>query len=495
MKKYTRVIALFICAAFSRNLFAYFTMNQNDPAPMFTTLFPYGFLNENFKEREKEGTPDQIDERMRLVLTPFAQKADMARDIEKAKVYAGDVYGRWNMLGLTYGVTPVNSTLPATLQNALNVGAYQDGQPLDYEPYTDTKKNLGFFSVPLKYQKVGFRYRMEIRLISDLVFIFQGGVANIKQIRGMSQTEADIIDTDNPTDPLIVLRGPFIDPGRELQRNTNTSIVTFDDYYGTPTPVGVGPTPAPDIATIERLIMQPYQDIFDEMGLNINNFGATGSEDVYLGLVWRHNFFMNTQNGKEWAPFIVTPFVRVAAVIGVGKEKDQSKIFSLPFGNDGHHGIVFNGGMSFDFYETIEVCWEAGSNHFFKRDIGGMFVPNSELQSGIYPFKTNVTVAPGKVSYFTFSLHAYHFIEKLSFYAEYLFANHSKNTITLLQPDPAFKPESLENITAWKTQLANVAFNYTLAPHLTIGVLWQAPLSRRTAYTTNTIAISLAGTF
>ena len=87
-------------------------------------------------------------------------------------------------------------------------------------------------------------------------------------------------------------------------------------------------------------------------------------------------------------------------------------------------------------------------------------------------------------------MNAYHFIDKLNIYAEYTYLNHGRNTVTLITPDNAFIPSRLEDDTNYKIQMANIGLNYDLSPNTTIGFLWQAPLSQRGTYKTNTFMLS-----
>ena len=167
----------------------------------------------------------------------------------------------------------------------------------------------------------------------------------------------------------------------------------------------------------------------------------------------------------------------------------------MTMGNNGHHGVALLTGFSMDFYETVEVTWAAGTTHFFKRDIPEFYLPTDERQTGVFPFKTDVAYDPGKTWNFSFTMNAHQFLDKLSCYAQYLFINHSKDTITPITEDSAWKPAVLEDQTKWTVQAVNVGFNYHLSPNMRFGFAWQAPIARRGAYKTNTIGLTMAGTF
>jgi len=252
--------------------------------------------------------------------------------------------------------------------------------------------------------------------------------------------------------------------------------------------------------------MEPSEQIFTQMGLNVQDFHETGPEDVFVSLIWRHNKLINGQDNsethdyeyyddEEWEKFILIPFVKLTTGIGMGKKRDNSLAFSLPFSNNGHHSLNITTGFSMDFFNDVEITFDAGATHFFKREIHGMYIPNNERQTGIYPFKTDVNYEPGKTWHMGVAINAYHFIDKVSCYAQYLLVNHSKDSIELIAADSAFKPWVLEDQTKWTVHAANVGFNFDLSPHMTVGCAWQAPLAGRGAYKTHTIMLNLTGTF
>ena len=78
--------------------------------------------------------------------------------------------------------------------------------------------------------------------------------------------------------------------------------------------------------------------------------------------------------------------------------------------------VNFNAGMNFDFVETVEIGTEVGYSHFFKKDFDNYRAPTNVLQSGIFPYSTNVSVQPGDTAYVAGKLAAYHFLDRLSFH-------------------------------------------------------------------------------
>jgi len=473
------------------------TLAQNDFYPMHTTHYPFGFLNVNRKEYEKGLTSKSIFERVQMSASVFGQKAtrghnqDKKHDEEttttasnyKDGVPAGDIYGRWNMLGLLYGNVPTGQTRAALLTTAAAL-TYHDGQRLDHPNYSDTSDWLGHFTIPLEYRKMGARFQFSTRLFNDVIIQLEGGITDLKQ---SYSTFTDLGRTKHTYSDDAAAKTGYSSVTGTTTDLTNANVISNHD-------------------TIETNLMDNHALIFSQMGLGILDFHETAAEDVFLSLIWRHNHHVNNpdddfvhdyeyEDDEEWDKFILTPFLKLSGIIGIGKERDNTKAFSITTGNNGHHGISLTFGFSMDFYKSIEMAWEAGVSNFFKRRISGLYVPTDERQTGVFPFKTDVNYEPGKTWHFSFAMNAHHFTDKLSCFAQYLFVNHGKDSISLVTADSAFKPSVLEDVTKWSVQAANIGLNYDLSPHMSVGFTWQAPITRRGAYKTNCVMFSLTGTF
>jgi hypothetical protein len=452
---------------------------NHDFFPLHSTRYPFGFLNENQKELQKGIAKQSIKEYVQLSASVFGQTASVGRNQDKDLVNLGDVQGRFNMLGLLYGSVPTGQTRPALLTTAAAENYHIGGtRPLSYENFSDTQDLMGHFSVPLKYRKVGARMVFSVRVLDEFVITAEGGVSDIRQ----TYTKFDNIGR---TSVALLNANPETVYGDKTISDENIAL---------------------DLTKIDTYLMEPSGQIFTQMGLNVQDFHETGPEDVFVSLTWRHNKHINNQDDseesdyeysddEEWEKFILTPFVKFTTGIGIGKQKNNALAFSLPFGNNGHHSVNITAGLSMDFYNDIEVTFDAGATHFFNREINGMFIPNNEHQTGIYPFKTDVNYKPGKTWHVGAAINAYHFLDKVSCYAQYIYVNHSKDSIALITADSAFKPWVLEDQTKWTVQAVNIGFNFDLSPYITAGCAWQAPISRRGAYKTNTLMVSLVGTF
>ncbi|MFT6765888.1 MAG: hypothetical protein ACJAZS_000782 [Alteromonas naphthalenivorans] len=458
--KFSIALVLF---AYTCSLQALTTLNYNDVSPPFSSKYHFDFMNEEEKEILKEKDIKGIYERVQISTSFVGQKATRARDVNKVKVFVGDVHGRLNMIGLTYGALPTGQTkVPLiTAAETLNLVTLT-GATVGNDTYSDLNQNFGFFALPVKYRKVAGRFKVSIRLLDDFVLSVQGGVADMKQTLTLYE------DRTTSTNPIDVFKN-----------NINATDANF----------------IIDKSTVDVSIMNKRVQIFTEMGVNGEDWHKTGAEDFSLSLAWRHNFRMNKEEDPEdWARFIFTPHFLLAGTFGVGSAQDPDVLLSLPFGNNKHDAIHLASGFSADFHETIEVSFEAGGTHFFNRTYVTR-VPTSEFQSLLFPYKTTVKVEPGQTWHATFGMNAHHFLDKLSLFAQYSYIQHIKDDIKLVTADTAFIPRRLEDQTTSKVQNARIGFNYDLSPNMSFGFVWQAPIAQRASYKTTTILLSAIMTF
>jgi hypothetical protein len=445
---------------------------RNDPLPPYTTLDPQEYLYTRTKNRMKN-LPIWVDhdERFSFSISPFGQNANKGRNIDNVTVPLGDLNGRWGMIALLYGQLPQGKVLPPTLAaaRAAIFPAIPPGTPLTDGNFIDRHQRFGYFSIPLSYRKRGLRFQVATQLLCDVGLILEGGASDICQtctgFRNLTCT------------PCIPPSGGSVDC---------CTAVTDNDIDED----GAGPFSE---ANVNDFLMNQLEVIAKQIGLKIGNFHRFSAEDFRMRLYWRHAYELNVGLvGKNycWSKVLMVPFLMAGGSIAASKQRDPSKAFGLTFGNDGHHSVGVTGGLNFDFAETIEIGGEAGITHFFPRDFCNYRVPNSKFQTGIFPFSTDVRISPGFNWHFALKMSAYHFLDCLSFYFQYVLVHHERDKICLKQHDDAFKPWVLEKVTDWKVQVANMSFNYDISPNVSLGFLWQAPLARRRAYRSTTVMFS-----
>ena len=426
---------------------AFSSLARNDYYPLYTTQDPHTYLYTRIKDQLQGRTTEEDKlNRASLSISPFGQNANIGKDICNNDSELGSLNAKWAMIGLMMGDIPNNKSFTPSILTARNV-LYPGTAPtavINDPKAIDSEQKFGFFQMPATYRKRGIRFEFCIGLFDDLGLCFQGGASNI-----------------------------------------NFTICDFENLTGTP-PTCPGFNTNLTETNVNEYLMCEVRTIADELNLCLENFHETSIEDMRLLLFWRHAFMIN-EDKQGWEKFLVIPHLAGGFIAGAGKEKDQLWAFGLPFGNNGHNAFSFKGGVDLDFTETIEIGWEVGCTYFFDNHFDNYFVPTSELQQGIYPFKTGVDISPGFNWHFGLNMNARHFLGKLSFYAQWVILEHTNDTITVCNGDKAFKPYVLEKRSGWKAQVVNTAMNYDVSDNISLGFLWQAPVSQRNVFRSTTV--------
>jgi len=446
------------------------SLAKNDALPMFTTLNVDDALlltKEQLTYKDYDWAEKKHDH-FSFSLSPFAQNADRGKTIKGQTCPSvvdscgltltdtplGDLTGRTGMIALVYGAVPAGKTLAPKLVAAKNVlFPGQTNTAINNEGDIDPKQLFGYFSFPLKYRKRGVAFQMAARFAKNFGLYVQTRVSTIRQVR------QDTLDL------------------------TGTPADTFEP---------VTPTVKKD--DVQQYLMDELCTIANEIGINLCDFVKTSMEEVRFNLFWRQAFEMNQDADSDWAKFLLIPYVQAGASVSPGAKDNDHKFFATPFGNNIHPSCGFTTGLNIDFLETIEIGGEIGYTHFFKKNFC-MPIPNSKFQTNLFPFSTEVDVSPGDNWHFGARIAAYHFVDKLSMYFEWFVLDHQKDSICLVNPDPAFLPEVLECTTSFKTKLGNAGFNYDLSPNVGVGFLWQIPFSQRNSYRSSTIMAGFNVTF
>ena len=462
--------------------------SRQDPYPMYTAIDPHTFLYTRVKQEMKGDDPIyEWAEVFAVHLSPFGQNANCARDANKCIIGCGDIDGRWSLIPLLFGEFPQgvqnypSPTLikaqqvlfpnPPNIPGAISVphdvaepckccelSETEESAPLAEINCTDVASTcnassatsgagLGFLNFPVKYRKRGLRAEFDFQLTDGLGIMLQTGIADICQSGAFQicSTGSDCCSSLNQDD-------------------------------------------------VQTTLVCQYKQIAEDLCYDLCRFHQVGIEDFRAIAWWRRAYPVN-KDREGWPEFLAVPFVEFGGQFACGKEKCPTKVFSVPFGNNGHNAVGGTLGIDLDFVDTIAVGGEVGFTHFFSREYCNQPVPNNIYQSGIYPFKTDIKVCPGLNWQFGLKLQAYHFLERLSCYFQYMMVTHRKDEIKLKKCDPAFKPEALECRSCWQTQFANISLYYDISPAITIGLLWQAPFKQKGVYRSSTVLFSFTAFF
>lgn len=495
---------LFICAmnGFGQLYGVVSTLNNNDPLPLFFTHTPHDYLTAQIKRSLRQPCIDQpcYDptrpfDRFLFSIGGFYQKASRGRNFDKKRVPLGDIAGRWNMLALLYGNVPHSDTLIDTQLGTAKQIIFSDIPQVVANPNTpipeddilcDPNKLVGFFSVPIKYQKTGCRFSLEFALLScgELGIGIYGGAASIKQ------TVSTFIDLtpNNITTPCKQLQIDCIEGDM-----MTTPCFAIPDGFLDSTPTGTR------ICNIKEQLMDTCkaEEIFKEIGQAPCDFKHMSFEDLHIVVWWRHLFRINDCGDSCYPGFSIMPFANIQFSIPLADKKDRRKLFSLPFGNDSHFALGGIVGFTIDFYETLEIGFSGGITHFFSQDFHNFRVPTDENQSGIFPFSTDVKRQPGRNVRFDAHLTAHHFLCLLSGWVQYCYVCHNEDKITLKNESDKniFKPEVLECVTKWESQVLNTGATYDISPNIALGIVVQWPIMQRNAYRSTTVLGTIQAEF
>lgn len=473
----------------SSSAYGYLTSNnRSDPYPMFQSQDPHYFMDMVRRVEWKDANYALCKkECYSLSLSPFAQNAEVGRNYDglaflpentlpdpnffnptqagvemcgpppcvRVPIELGDLEGRVDMLALITGAIPIGQQLSPALQEAFTA-LFPSGvveQPLSQ--LSDPNQLYASFTVPIKHRKRGFRIDFRGMITDQIGFIIETGVASISR-------SFEFVDlTCSATSSCM-----FILPDAEFTSSVN------------------------------EYLMSNFETIADELNINICDGNRLSWEEVRLYLFWRDTYEMNARDcyAELYPHYLFMPFAMLGGSVSPGKKLHPGDIFGAPFGNDGHASFGGTIGLDFDFADTIEISAEVGITQFFGRtECRG--VPTSKYQRTLFPFFTPVHYTPGLNWHFCGKMAAYHFLDNLSFYFQYVMLEHKRDSIKLVTPDPAFQPKVQECRSAFKAKLINTAFNYDLSPNTSVGLLWQIPIGQRNTYKSTTILFSFNATF
>jgi len=513
-KLYKKFFLLSVVLLSPTKIFGRTTLTRNDYYPLYTTMDPQSFLLRRTKNILQGREIDNGRERDNFCfyLTPFGQNANVGRDFDNhnypdcsctdcgaaedpGESHLGSLNARWSMIGLLMGDIPKNKKYGPYLQEARKELFGSSLLPTGTVPFCDStaidcEKKFGFFQFPGCYKKRGMRFQMEAAITDDIGIILEGGFSSINLNICM--------DCDNDLTPDEV---------------TGCLSEAQEKYTNLTAP------------NVRKYLMCRLKEIAHELGRDLCDFHKTSIEDMRVGVYWRHPFQVNEDRDSSWAKFLFIPFGCLGFSLASGKEFCPRGPFSLPFGNNGHHAFWVYGGTNLDFTETIEVGWELGFTHFFDNTFSDYPMPTTNLQRGIFPFTTDVTVSPGMNWHFSLKMDAYHFLDRLSFYFQWVILEHKKDKFyarccdyacssescdgcapsgycnncepygNCTNTGPAFKPDVLTCRSAWKAQVINTALNYDISPNVSLGFAWQAPISQRNVFRSTTVAFGVNLTF
>lgn len=475
-------------------------LNRADPYPVYTSADPNDFLTLDMRNHLKIGYEEiRPNERFTFSISPFRQSADSAQTktcfsytvnvpdgILCPPTPIGNMFGPWNMIALFY---PERSPTPTSVQqyllNSLDIlNTYTSCENLTIsctcvqnltDPiFADPNKQFGFVSVPVCYRKLGLRFEGEVSFGLGFGLQLQTGVVDIRQ----TATFNDL--TCSAT-------------GLACPYNVDT--------MGT---IGSCQIAGWD-CTCKQIVMDKLTSKVYKVAALLKqsaaNYHETSADDTRLRLFWRRLFPVNygeRETKNNWPHFLIMPYVTGDAIFPTGSTVCPSRLFALPSGNNGHWGYGVTTGFIIDFEETIEIGLDVGGTFFSKKTYRNFPLPTSWYQNGIYPHTGTVTVTPGKNWNVGIKMGAYHFLDRLSIYVQYMMVNHGKDCFRVRSvcpgpavgettPNSAILTDKLHVESSFFAGVVNTGLNYDISPNMALGFFWQAPAKRKWAYRSTTV--------
>ncbi len=497
MRFCARLLQIFV-ALYSAPLPAPITnLTNNDPNPIYSAVFPADYLTRNIRYYYIDGLDSYCQERIQFSISPFGQKARSGTDIYKHESNLGNLTGRWNIPALFFPERDGSTAIQSKLFDALNATSPAGSTTVETDLtttcsgvinpiYNDINKAFGFFDVDIDYHKYGLRLQFDFLLRDPIGLRIQTGFANIKQVPCFTDLTCSASGLACPAGCSTNGSSCCVDGSPSENPNACVTQTACIDVYSCYCKQ----------IMIDK-VMKQIETIANALEVNIDKMQSQGFEDTRATLFFRKVYAINADR-DDWHFFLCTPYVTLDASIPTGKTPNPSNIFALPLGNRGHWGLGTTLGVTFDFVKTVEIGFEFNVTKFFKKTHHCVPAPTNFLQAGIFPQKVSVKVDPGINWNAVFSLNAYHFLSRISAFAQYVFSGHNEDCFEISCANTAFSNISLKRMienSKWEACFANIGFTYDISPNLALGFIGQVPSTRRNAYKSTTLMLSIIGTF
>lgn len=208
--------------------------------------------------------------------------------------------------------------------------------------------------------------------------------------------------------------------------------VTPTPYFDLNSNGGTAPSGAPGAMNNALLPDGFLNPIAQELGLHLGTYTVQSFEDTYLELSAGQGYVLYDE---DKIPTIgVTPSINVGVWLPTSKKYGAARgskyAFYMPVGNQGHTGFEGSCSLTLDFFSTISLALGFGGTFFNSIHIDNYRLPNHPLQYGIYPFTVDVRHKLGKVLFAYASMRSGNFIDRYSFFIDYIIASHSCDEFT-----------------------------------------------------------------
>ncbi len=153
---------------------------------------------------------------------------------------------------------------------------------------------------------------------------------------------------------------------------------------------------ADDLAT-KTLITNDFFANVDRLGdgLYLRDWDKIGCGDLAFMAGWSESY----RQYKQWIKS-VTPGLRVGVTLPTGVKKDEDKVMSMPFGNDGSIGVLVGGGLTINYINRFDFGLDLECMHVFNNTRARRIKVDADQTEFLLLAKTDVQRDPGFFSRF-----------------------------------------------------------------------------------------------
>ena len=130
-------------------------------------------------------------------------------------------------------------------------------------------------------------------------------------------------------------------------------------------------------------------------GLYLKDWSKTGCGDITLMAGWSENY----RQYKQWIKS-VTPALRMGVSLPTGVKKDEDKVMSMSFGNDGSVGLLVGGGLTINYINRFDFGLDLECMHVFNNTRARRIKVDADQTEFLLLTKTDVQRDPGFFSRF-----------------------------------------------------------------------------------------------
>ncbi len=285
-----------------------------------------------------------------------------------------------------------------------------------------------------KMDKRGMRAQLSVEFLEGICFKVKGGVAELKV---------------SPTTRMNLVK---------LATTTNSA--------PNAAPVAV----ASDFGKLETVL--------NDLDLTLQDYTVSSFEDTYASVCAGQTFLFKDYDGDSMMS--AYPFVAAGVWMPTSKNYEKAEgsrfAFYVPVGNEGHTGISFNAGVSLNILGAFCCTLGGGGTWFNEISIKDYRMANHALQTGLYPFKIDISRRKGRTYFGHLSGKSVNFDDGASVYFDYVYAVHEHDKYLLKDSSTARNnafeggKATTERRSAWVQQEFNAGLTYNVAQDVTFGM-------------------------